>query len=324
MLVTFRFFANEIFCTEHASRYAPAVNRGADTADVTVVIPALNRAESLAKALRSVHQQSTRPAEVIVVDDGSTDQTARVARELGARVIRSETSEGAAAARNRGVRAARTEFIAFLDSDDSWTADHLTRSLIGLEDHVFVSSPMVDSFGRGRGNVSGKTVPIGYESLFFPENVVCTSTVVARRQDIVDVGAFRHFDRAEDLDLWVRLLSRGTAAALAEPGGTYFVTSTYVPPELAERNTRGTLSVMSRYRSEPWMTKRLVGLILTQQRWDRLRHSMKRNERGVPRSAAVLASSPWAAAGLVGTFRHRRLARNFGGSPATPHSPATP
>jgi glycosyltransferase involved in cell wall biosynthesis len=92
-------------------------------ASVSVVIPAFNAAQFLEEALISV--------ETIVVDDGSTDRTARRAEALGARVI-SQTRQGAAAARNTGVRAARGTWIAFLDADDVWDQGKVASQLDAL------------------------------------------------------------------------------------------------------------------------------------------------------------------------------------------------
>jgi glycosyltransferase involved in cell wall biosynthesis len=97
---------------------------------VAVVIPTFNRADLLARALDSVARQTQPATEIIVVDDGSTDDTAERLRApdyAHIRVISHGERRGAAAARNSGIRAARGEFIAFLDSDDEWTPDKLAR-----------------------------------------------------------------------------------------------------------------------------------------------------------------------------------------------------
>jgi len=86
---------------------------------ISVVIPAYNAAPHLGATLASVAAQLEAPAEVIVVDDGSTDATAAIAAAAGARVIR-QRNAGVSAARNTGVRAASSEWIAFLDADDRW------------------------------------------------------------------------------------------------------------------------------------------------------------------------------------------------------------
>lgn len=286
-----------------------------DGADVSVIIPARNRADRIGSALQSVARQSICPHEVIVVDDGSSDGTSEIARDLGVTVLRNERSKGAAEARNRGVEHASSSIIAFLDSDDEWEPDHLKRSLEALRDHVFVTSPMIDSFGRARGNLTGRTVAINHESLFFPENAVCTSTVVARRDAIRTAGGFRTFDRAEDLDLWIRMLSVGTAAALGVPTARYFVTASYADPDLADRNRRGTLSVLARYSSEEWLTSRIRKLVTTQQQWDDFRHSTKRDGlRGASKLLTLALGMPFVPLGLWGTFQHRYRARRFAGT----------
>jgi glycosyltransferase involved in cell wall biosynthesis len=92
---------------------------------VAVVVPAWNAARYLGEALASVFAQTLRPAEVVVVDDGSTDETASVAASVpGVTVIR-QANAGPAAARNRGVRETVSPLIAFLDADDLWLAAKL-------------------------------------------------------------------------------------------------------------------------------------------------------------------------------------------------------
>src|SRR4051812_3635959 len=110
--------------------------------DVTVVIPARNRAHVLLRALASVKAQAAPPKEVIVVDDASSDGTAEVAEAFGARVLKHPTSLGAGQARNSGIVAAETTWVAFLDSDDEWLPDHLQTVLAALDGHVFGTSVM--------------------------------------------------------------------------------------------------------------------------------------------------------------------------------------
>lgn len=98
--------------------------------DLSVVIPAHNGERFIAQAVRSAQHQTPPPAEIIIVDDGSTDGTASVVKELpGVRYVH-QAKGGPAAARNHGVRLARGRLLAFLDADDRWTED---KTAIQLE-----------------------------------------------------------------------------------------------------------------------------------------------------------------------------------------------
>lgn len=97
-------------------------------ADIGVVIPAYNRDQTLGRAIESVLAQTVPSGRVVVVDDGSTDATAEVAGSFGSEVTVLVTENGGAArARNRGVDAMTLPWVAFLDSDDYWSPDHLER-----------------------------------------------------------------------------------------------------------------------------------------------------------------------------------------------------
>jgi glycosyltransferase involved in cell wall biosynthesis len=102
---------------------------------VDVVIPACNAARTLREAIDSALAQSLPPSRVIVVDDGSADATASVARDCGAmvEVVAHACNRGAAAARNTGIAAAAAPYVAFLDADDRWLRDKLERQCAALE-----------------------------------------------------------------------------------------------------------------------------------------------------------------------------------------------
>jgi glycosyltransferase involved in cell wall biosynthesis len=101
-----------------------------------VIIPTYNRAHCVGDAIRSVLAQSLPPFEIIVVDDGSSDDTPRVLASFGdsIRALRQENA-GVSAARNRGIEAARGEWISFLDSDDLWSPEKMSRSFAILKEH---------------------------------------------------------------------------------------------------------------------------------------------------------------------------------------------
>src|ERR1700704_1423104 len=93
---------------------------------ISVILPVYNREQTVARAIRSVLAQTWTSLELIVVDDGSTDGTRDVLRSFGSQItVIEQPHAGAYAARNRGLREARGELIAFIDSDDVWLPDRL-------------------------------------------------------------------------------------------------------------------------------------------------------------------------------------------------------
>ena len=99
--------------------------------EVSVVIPTYNRSASVCRAIESALNQTLPPSEVIIIDDGSTDDTAQViAAQFGQRVTyRWQANQGVSAARNAGIRIAKSRLVAFLDSDDIWMPDKLARQV---------------------------------------------------------------------------------------------------------------------------------------------------------------------------------------------------
>ena len=110
------------------------------TADITVLICIYNRPEYLPAVLETVAQQSLQPAEILIIDDGSSSPI-EVESNDTIRVIRHDRNRGAAAARNTGIKAARSSFIALLDTDDSWQPDKLARQ------YELLSQADTDVFG---------------------------------------------------------------------------------------------------------------------------------------------------------------------------------
>lgn len=117
-----------------AAESGASVGRPAEVPAVSVVVPAHNRARTLAAAIESIRAQTFGDFEIVVVDDGSTDGTAAVARSIAEheprlRVLEHPANCGAQAARNTGIRAARGEWVAFLDSDDTYYPESLELRL---------------------------------------------------------------------------------------------------------------------------------------------------------------------------------------------------
>lgn len=194
---------------------------------ISVVIPAHDAARFLGECLASVFSQQGRfELEVIVVDDGSTDETVSIARGFaGVTLIGLETNQGPAVARNAGIAQARGEFVAFLDADDLWPADSLAARIDVLQRHpaaalVFGDCRQFDAQARraqtlfeegGFGATAwgpGELAPHAYERLL-DDNFITTGSVLARRSLLVAAGGFAADLRlVEDLDLWLRLSRR--------------------------------------------------------------------------------------------------------------------
>jgi len=121
---------------------------------VSVIIPVFNGAKYLAEALQSVFSQTWRDYEVIVVNDGSADDSMEICRQFpGVRIITHQENQGQSAARNTGVRHARGEYIAFLDQDDRWYPEKLARQVPILEEGptygmVYSNVDEIDKDGR--------------------------------------------------------------------------------------------------------------------------------------------------------------------------------
>lgn len=147
---------------------------------ISVVIPAFNREETIIACLDSIVRQTYPAWEVIVVDDGSTDGTVRTVdsyHDKRVRCIRSDRNAGAQAARNTGIRAAKGEWIAFQDSDDTWAPEKLERQVAALAAVGFDPMTVVHTNGRV-DREDGSTAP------FYAPDVVKIDGADVRRSTL--------------------------------------------------------------------------------------------------------------------------------------------
>jgi glycosyltransferase involved in cell wall biosynthesis len=253
---------------------------------VSVIIPVHNRPEEITRAVSSaLGQRPYPPAEVIVVDDASTDETATVAEAAGATVIRLERNGGAAVARNAGIAAARQDWLAFLDSDDEWLPDLLATLWPARDDHVLVAGTAIRAgegplAGRIHGGASGeREVLHSPAQILFPENRVPMSAALARCSDVVAAGGFNeHIRFSEDFDLWLRLLERGPALLLPDVVARYYVHRGQKSGRRAELRTAQD-AIVSSYEDRPWLTKQVRERRRTVGMWDDLRASWRGGQR---------------------------------------------
>mgnify|MGYP001054533606 CR=1 FL=1 len=195
---------------------------------VSVIVPTFNRAALCARAVRSALAQTWRPIEIIVVDDGSSDDTAAMLREAfgNAIVVIQQANQGVSAARNTGIDAAHGEFVAFLDSDDEWLPEKIARQVEWLRsrpdfgmvlcDLVYVT---VDGCELGRTERRRQLPRDGLivdDVLLHPALV--PSTVLLRREILERCGSFdTSLPTAEDLDFHLRTALCTPIGLIEEP-----------------------------------------------------------------------------------------------------------
>jgi glycosyltransferase involved in cell wall biosynthesis len=194
---------------------------------VSVVIPAYNAAWCVGKAIDSVLAQDFRDFELIVVDDGSTDDTAAVLAGYGEAIrVVHKPNGGLSSARNAGITAARGEFVAFLDADDWWLPSKLSRqvALMRARPELGFSSTcarvedpqgrLVNLWACARWQGSFLVHLFGSAA----DVAGSGSAVIARRELFASVGGFDETLRSlEDIDMWMRLAAVSEYACIDEP-----------------------------------------------------------------------------------------------------------
>lgn len=182
---------------------------------VTVIIPTFNRAHCLAESIQSVLDQSFTDFDLIVVDDGSTDNTPEILRQFeGIQQIRLEENQGVSFARNQGIAQAKGEWIAFLDSDDLWKKNKLATQMKWVESHPDVKAIYTDEIWIRKGvRVNAMNKHRKYSGDIFryclPLCIVSPSSVMLHNELLNEVGGFdESMPVCEDYDLWLRIAKR--------------------------------------------------------------------------------------------------------------------
>lgn len=170
---------------------------------VSVIIPIYNGARFIADALASVRAQNYAPLEILILDDGSTDETAQIAqRQADVRYIALE-HRGLAATRQHGIQTARGEFIAFLDVDDLWSHDKLARQIMLL--HENPATLIVNGYTQLLRLVDARASEWRFEKWGEPILAFSFGSALFRRKVFTLVGALDDTQlMAEDLDWFLR------------------------------------------------------------------------------------------------------------------------
>jgi hypothetical protein len=267
----------------------PSLTDASPSVAVSVVIPAYNREASIARAVQSaLRQEPRRPAEVIVIDDCSTDDTAAAAHRAGAHVLRHDANRGVGAARNSGMRHASQPWIAFLDSDDEWLPNHLDSLWSVRSDHVLVAAATLRCASGGRdryiGPVRRRAMTVRSPAAVAALPVITASGVMVRRDVAMRVDGFRPLQMTEDLDFWLRVLEHGTGYLSPVVSLLYHVHSEQVSRDGFGLQT-ARRDVIASFSSRPWFNARLLRDWDTSMGWDMARSAQA---EGDPARAARL------------------------------------
>lgn len=204
---------------------------------VSVIIPTYNQAKFLSETIQSVLDQTFQDFEIIVIDDGSTDNTKEIASRFPV-IYCYQENQGPAGARNRGIEMSQGKYVALLDSDDVLLEDALAISVKILDSHPEVSfsygqAYRIDEHGRIYGirkrPFKHSYIRDGAEEIgdLIYGNYIPTSMVMIRQSCFKEAGLFNTSFRSgsEDFDMWVRLAKKHAVSYIAEPLVKYRVHS---------------------------------------------------------------------------------------------------
>jgi glycosyltransferase involved in cell wall biosynthesis len=190
---------------------------------ISVIIPTYNRAAYLGIAIDSVLNQTFSDFELIVVDDGSTDDSESIVMEReGIIFVRMDENAGVSQARNIGIEKARGELICFLDSDDSWAKDKLELQYSCMNsqqkpaacytDEIWIRNGRRVNSGKRHQKYSGEIL-----KYCLPLCIISPSSIMIRKKVLDDIGVFDEtLPACEDYDLWLRLAARHSVEFISQ------------------------------------------------------------------------------------------------------------
>jgi glycosyltransferase involved in cell wall biosynthesis len=189
---------------------------------ISVIIPSYNSASFLAEAVKNVLQQEIQPLEILIVDDGSTDDTAAVAARLPGPIrYVHQTNSGPSAARNRGLELARGNIIGFLDADDLWAEDKSERQLTVLQARPEVE--VVQGFVQWMCLVDTSSAERRYRPLGEPYASFNLGSALFRREVFDRIGYFdATLHHSEDVDWFLRAREQGVSILVQENIALYY------------------------------------------------------------------------------------------------------
>ena len=183
-----------------------------NSALVSVIVPTYNRAHTLKRAIDSVYKQTYKNIELIVVDDGSVDNTEKVINEKFEKIIYIKTTnKGVSAARNKGIEISRGKYICFLDSDDEWLSNKVEKQITLMENSSFRWVHGEERWIRNGVRVNPRKVHKKSGGDIFIRSLhlclISPSTVLLEKDLLLEFNGFdENYLVCEDFDLWLRIL----------------------------------------------------------------------------------------------------------------------
>lgn len=188
--------------------------------NISVVIPTFNRQDFIKRAVESVLNQSFQPLEIIVVDDGSTDNTKEVLKDLNITYIYQKNS-GVSSARNRGIEIAKAQWVCFLDSDDIWEEKKLEKQVEFHKKNSFLISQTEEKWIRNNKLINKPKHYKKHSGDIFQHSLqlcsITPSSVIIHKDIFKDIGVFdEELQVCEDYDLWLRITQKYPVGLIPE------------------------------------------------------------------------------------------------------------
>ncbi len=248
-----------------SGRYPSVRTVASSGPSVSVIIPTYNSGRWIVDAVRSAIGQDHPPHQVIIVDDGSTDDTAARLGPFGdGIVLERQENRGVAAARNRGLALATGDFIAFLDADDTWHPRKLALQLSAFERDAtlgLLGTRTCDCSKAAPDVERASVTPLALERLVV-KNYLATSSVMVRREVIERAGRFdTTLQGPEDHDYWIRIAEAGRVGVLDAPLTGYRIvpgslSRRAAPMESGVRRILGNLDARGFWQGKPALLRR--------------------------------------------------------------------
>lgn len=220
--------------------------------NISVIIPLYNKRSTILRAIDSILKQSITPLEIVIINDGSTDDSWEVVQKLGNPLIRlySQENAGVSEARNKGAQLARGEWLAFLDADDEWDREFLitTRNLHKCysDCDVLATAYVMMDRGGSKKSITLNEIPFGtshgilsnyFQVASLSHPPLWSSAITINKKALQNVGGFpKGIALGEDLLTWAILAVHYKIAYHMEPLSTYFLDGSYSYEDIPTRN----------------------------------------------------------------------------------------